>query len=768
MRTIAIGVHAHAEPAELQATLDYLRRNTNVPFSLLLLPDGPDAEMTAALVALADIPQFATEYARGGAACFNRLVANTESEIVILLESGARVAPGWLEHLLHALETDCTYGLAGPSTNLSWNEQGAFPGAGGSDEEIRCTALEAARRFRSARRTLEPLYSLADFCYLVRREVFTAVGEADESYHLGPCWEMDYNIRAVRAGFRGVWACASYVYRAPFTERRLREEELQFEASRRRYQDKFCGRRLRGETMEYRTHCRGDACPNFAPLAFVAPASLVASTPSCRLDACPPAAPDTPPSPDLSSSSLVPLVSCIMPTHDRRAFVVRAIDCFRQQDYPNLELIVVDDGTAPIEDLIVDDSRIRYLRLERKLTVGAKRNYACERARGDVIVHWDDDDWYPPRRVRVQVCAMLEKRADISGTSRLYYYDTTSGRAFRYQYEGQPRWVAGNTLAYRRDFWRRHPFQDLQVGEDSQFIWAAPHAVLVDLKDHELCIGAIHAENVSPKNTSGPFWRPESPGRIRALLGQASDHQVRPHVPLVSCIMPTSNRRAFIPLALTCFRAQTYSNKELVVIDDGSDPVADLLQDSPDVRYVRIPQRLTIGAKRNLACREAQGEIIAHWDDDDWYAPDRLERQIAPIAEGQADMTGLANRFVLEMPLGQFWTTTDHLHRRMFVGDVHGGTLVYSRSILNGSIRYPEINLAEDAFLIREALRRNKRLLRLENSGSFVYLRHARNAWRFETGRFIDPSGWQQTTAPHEFPIGALDSYRAAASAPTK
>ena len=62
---------------------------------------------------------------------------------------------------------------------------------------------------------------------------------------------------------------------------------------------------------------------------------------------------------------------------------------------------------------------------------------------------------------------------------------------------------------------------------------------------------------------------------------------------------------------------------------------------APGVRYLRLDRRTTIGARRNLACREARGAILVHWDDDDWYAPDRLRRQIAPILAGRADLTGL-------------------------------------------------------------------------------------------------------------------------------
>src|SRR5204863_7856913 len=130
-----------------------------------------------------------------------------------------------------------------PSTNGSWNEQGAFAGARSTRPEIEHTAAEALARFENEARVLEPLYSLSDFCYVVRREVIEAVGAADENYSTGPCWEMDYNIRAARAGWRGVWVGAAYVHRAPFSSRRRFEEARRFEDSKRLFQNKFCGAR---------------------------------------------------------------------------------------------------------------------------------------------------------------------------------------------------------------------------------------------------------------------------------------------------------------------------------------------------------------------------------------------------------------------------------------------------------------------------------------------------------------------------------------------
>ncbi len=64
-----------------------------------------------------------------------------------------------------------------------------------------------------------------------------------------------------------------------------------------------------------------------------------------------------------------PLVSCIMPTRDRRAFVPRAIAYFLRQDYANKELVIVDDGTDPVSDLVPVDESSHF---DEKTTVGGK------------------------------------------------------------------------------------------------------------------------------------------------------------------------------------------------------------------------------------------------------------------------------------------------------------------------------------------------------------------------------------------------------------
>ena len=72
----------------------------------------------------------------------------------------------------------------------------------------------------------------------------------------------------------------------------------------------------------------------------------------------------------------------------------------------------------------------------------------------------------------------------------------------------------------------------------------------------------------------------------------------------------------------------------------------DLLPDDASIRLVHIEQGRTIGEKRNFGAGRARGAVIAHWDDDDYSAPDRLEDQVGRLLQSGKAVTGyFAMRF---------------------------------------------------------------------------------------------------------------------------
>jgi glycosyltransferase involved in cell wall biosynthesis len=754
MTSICIGIPVFEQPAQLQRTLESLWANTPKPFDVLLLPDGPDELTLAGLRDLSHLPQSLTDQALGAAACLNRLAASTQADVVVLLESGCVVGKGWLEALLTVLQADPSHGLAGPSTNHCWNEQSlarhgvVHPSTFSTAHtlaDINRVSHSVMQRFGTSFRSLEPLHSLADFCYAVRRQVIDAVGLADETYGLGPCWEMDYNIRAARAGFRGVWACGAYVQRGPFSHRRALEETRLFDASKRRYQGKFCALHLRQQTTTYEPHCRGDECEHFAP-----PDLIQIRHPQPSVEPAP--RPTLP----LTVRNDPPLVSCIMSTSNRPAYVLQSIRYFQRQDYPNRELLVLDDTVGP--DLTTEtqcDQRVRYFRLPGKLSIGAKRNRGCELARGTFIAQWDDDDWYAPSRLSAQLEPLLSGAAQVTALSAGFFFDLprwqfwrVSSALHRRMFVGD---VHGGTLVFHRSLFDRGVrYPDRSIAEDAWFLWYAGQrgAHVRRVPGDDLFVYVRHGSS-SWEFRCGEFldpagWRQVEPPSVLGadieFYRQVSSCEQDTGTlakPLVTCIMPTANRGSFVTRAIRCFQAQDYTNRELLIIDDGADEVANLVPDDGRISYVRLDTHPSLGAKRNLACEMARGEYIMHWDDDDWASPSRISIQMqAMTAHPQIDICGLDRLYFYDQSRAEAWLYSHPPGSRAWLS---GNTLCYRRSLWQKR-RFPEINEGEDTLFVWSLSERQ--MLSLHNPHFFVATIHPGNTSPKRTGA----PGWNRVS----------------------
>jgi glycosyltransferase involved in cell wall biosynthesis len=101
-----------------------------------------------------------------------------------------------------------------------------------------------------------------------------------------------------------------------------------------------------------------------------------------------------------------PLVSIVIPTHNRHTLAARAIESALAQSYRNIEIHVVDDGSDP--PFVPNAPGVKLTRHEVALGVCAARNAGLAAARGELVTFLDDDDMLDPSMIEKSVAALNE------------------------------------------------------------------------------------------------------------------------------------------------------------------------------------------------------------------------------------------------------------------------------------------------------------------------------------------------------------------------
>jgi Glycosyl transferase family 2 len=220
--------------------------------------------------------------------------------------------------------------------------------------------------------------------------------------------------------------------------------------------------------------------------------------------------------------------------------------------------------------------------------------------------------------------------------------------------------------------------------------------------------------------TATPFTLSDSGRNIAAgdiEIDPQAHHDDR-DTPAVSCLMVTRDRPAMAARAIECFLAQSYQNRELVVIDGGG---SDELQQGidaicyPPIKiYTERQANRSMGELRNLAVEKSSGRYLCIWDDDDLYDPDRLSIQMSAIASLGADACFLA-RLQLWWPAHRIFAVSI---RRMWEG-----TLVCARDKFPP---YRHLHRGED-IAIGYRLWRSRRVVMLDAPRLYTYVFHGAN-----------------------------------------
>jgi len=174
----------------------------------------------------------------------------------------------------------------------------------------------------------------------------------------------------------------------------------------------------------------------------------------------------------MGKKSKFPFVSICTPTFNRRPFIPMAIKCFEHQTYPKdrMEWIIVDDGDDKIEDLVSHIPQVRYVKYDEKMTLGKKRNITNDMAKGDIIVYMDDDDYYPPERVKHAVDTLKGSKALCAGSSAMFIYFKHIDKMLQFGPYG-PNHATAATFAFKRELLKQTRFDESSsVAEERKFL----------------------------------------------------------------------------------------------------------------------------------------------------------------------------------------------------------------------------------------------------------------------------------------------------------
>ena len=198
--------------------------------------------------------------------------------------------------------------------------------------------------------------------------------------------------------------------------------------------------------------------------------------------------------------------------------------------------------------------------------------------------------------------------------------------------------------------------------------------------------------------------------------------EVNQKQPLVSILMLTYNRASFIGEAITSVLAQTYTNFEVIIIDDGStDDTPEVVNsfNDPRIRYIKndTNQGLIVRRKESLAC--AKGKYVAVIDSDDlWCSRDKLKKQVEVLDKNSncaivGTFITIINKDGKEMTSAKYNIADANIRNNILIRNQFAHSSVLMRkTMLDKTAGYYSLAVAEDFELF----------LQLGLQGTFVNL----------------------------------------------
>lgn len=384
-----------------------------------------------------------------------------------------------------------------------------------------------------------------------------------------------------------------------------------------------------------------------------------------------------------------PKVSVIVTAYKLDRFLPACLDSISQQVYQDFECLVVDDAQLDstriiVEDFARRDPRIKYTPTPHNMKLSGARNFGFAQASGLYIRHMDADDILLPNALALESEALdrdpgihivyghLEQIRE-DGTRMI----DARGNPVRSEWPGiEFDWfqqmahlnqLPSTVMARREVYERSGGYRErMKRAEDAEF-WCRVTSLGFRARKITQAVTMFHRERSDSKGATEwaregkePDWTASFPWRMGAsdygeghnIFRRYGHRHPRPHLvpfgaqgtpegmpswyvhdysyPVVSVIITCGpSHRAYLLDALDSVQAQTYTDWEVIVVNDTGFDWGDKIMGAPYAKVINMGHNQGTSAARNAGYGMAKGKYIIWLDADDYWFPWTLEKMVA-------------------------------------------------------------------------------------------------------------------------------------------
>lgn len=249
------------------------------------------------------------------------------------------------------------------------------------------------------------------------------------------------------------------------------------------------------------------------------------------------------------------------------------------------------------------------------------------------------------------------------------------------------------------EFWGR---EDVQTVAGAGLPYLQANTELLYHRDETAWLKKVNSIFVDSGLCSIRKLDADKPLALGNLAPAFTEKQQAEETPKVSVIVPAYNAAGSIHIALNSLVNQTWSNLEIVVVDDASTDdtgrvVQEFCQRIPYIKYLRNAENMGAYPTRNRGYQQTAGEFITLHDSDDWSHPQKIEKQVEALLQDDSVVASLTSCARINEHMGFIgpWMLCED-----FVEKNHSSTMI-RRSVIEKIGAWDEVNVAADAEFLR-------------------------------------------------------------------